>query len=212
MGEFIRPHDRPYQAGIDLDGVEFSEKISMKQWLTKRNIPAVPGAQIITRELIRTPDVNTLGYYTARIESTRRESTLEELEKYRFPDLPVVHTSNSPKNKVERLVIDGAAKKDDQDSYLRDDNGVYIPRETVKRVILIDNSRDKVLEGFDKLLKEKPDLALLLSTFTLLYFYDFTTGRPPKGPVDSQTPVFNMNGWISLKEILGEFRSLDVQK
>lgn len=157
--------------GIDYDGtlIRKAPSYDFLRRFTKRGLPTIPGCQEALIEIGQTPGLEVLGLYTVRPEWLRGRQTRQDVARRGLPIEKIFHTANSPKQKVERLLLDSLGIPTEQ-GLLRDDAGLYVPDPNVQAVILVDDSFEKVIQGARELAQEKPEFKNLLMLFTLFAF------------------------------------------
>ena len=190
--------------GVDYDGVVVRKPKSydLLRRTSKMGLPNVAGAIKGLDALRAEPDVDFLGIYTVRPEWLRRGQTDRQIRRRGIPVERVTHTTNSPKAKIEALLLDGSGYNAGRLSHDEIMLGI-----DVRQIVLIDDSVSKVVAGAVELAAEKPELRRHMELFTLAAFSSKDPEELHELSVPGVINVVSMRGWADARKMLDEVRS-----
>lgn len=209
---------RSIHVGIDYDGVIVKKP---KGWdlprrTSKMGLPTLPDTTEGLTNLYESSDVDVLGVYTVRPKWLREGQTRRQIEYRGIPLYRVTHSTNSSMEKVAAVLTDSLddtawSQGQNKEDFLLDDlieKGLLTGNGKVGRIVLIDDSPRKVIEGALQLAEERPNLIPLLERFTLAAF-DPKLSADLAGDIfpDSGIHVVTMRGWKDTGRMLDEVRS-----
>lgn len=210
--------ERPFQVGIDYDGVfvKKAESYDIARRATKFGLPTLPGVIDGISFLNHQKDTNVLGIYTVRPKWLREGQTRRQVKKRGFPVDRIVHTTNSPVDKIRQLFFDsvgygkvhkypgGTALPNDEvfkplaEERLRN----IINGQDLRQVILIDDSTEKVIKAAEYLYDEDPGLRPFLERFTHIAFNPKQPERFEGLIIPGVIHVVTMRDWSEIKRVM----------
>mgnify|MGYP001582781661 CR=1 FL=1 len=206
---------RPYKVGIDYDGVfiKKAKSYDIPRRATKFGLPSMPGVVEGVNFLREQPDVDLLGVYTVRPQWLREGQTRKQVIKRGYPVERIVHTSNSPTDKVRELLYDSVGFGSGPYPSTGQVEPFQIPlsvedieAKRLRRVILIDDSTQKIIDAAKQLYNEEPNLSPLLERFIHIAFN-------PKQPeqfegliIPGIIHVVTMRDWSEIERVMEQIR------
>ncbi|MFH1826992.1 MAG: hypothetical protein ABH812_00985 [bacterium] len=206
----------PIQVGIDYDGVfiEKAKSHDIFRRATKFALPSLPGVVEGVNFLRRQPDVNVFGVYTVRPEWLREGQTKRQVLKRDYPVERIVHTTNSPKDKIRQLLFASvgfdkvASSQTFDDSYLHERLQRRAERFGLKRIILIDDSTQKIVDATKQLYDEEPEIRPLLERFTHIAFNPKQPGQFEGLIIPGVIHVITMRNWSEIRKVTEQIRQI----
>lgn len=189
------------KVGIDYDGVVIkkAKDYDLYRRATKFALPTLPGVLEGLDVLRNQSDVDVMGIYTVRPEWLRRGQTDRQVRRRNIPIERITHTTNSSKAKIEALL---------EDSLLGWGPNTVSEFSEVGRVVLIDDSAQKIVDGAQQLYDEKPGLRHILERFTLVAFNPKQPERLKGMIIPGVVHVVSMQSWKDVGRMLNEVRAL----
>ena len=207
-----------YQVGIDYDGVfiKKAKPLDFPRRATKFGLPSMPGVIDGVNFLNNQRGVNVLGVYTVRPQWLREGQTRRQVLRRNFPVERIVHTTNSPADKIRHLLYDatdqsGLVKSPSYDKKTEHFQDEWLRRRIntfgLNQIILIDDSTQKIIDAAKQLYEERPGIRPLLERFTHIAFN-------PKQPeqfegliIPRVIHVVTMRDWSEIERVMGQIRS-----
>ena len=163
--------------------------------------------------LRKQPDVDLLGVYTVRPQWLREGQTRRQVERRGFPVERIVHTTNSPVDKVRQLLYDSVGFGSGPYPSTGKVEPFQIPLSVedivakgLRRVILIDDSSDKIIEAAKQLYDEDPSLRPLLERFTHIAFNPKQPEKLEGLIIPRKIHVVTMRDWSDIGNAMKEIR------
>lgn len=194
--------------GIDYDGVVIKKASSwdIPRRASKMGLPNLPGAIEGIDYLQSQQDVDVMGVYTVRPEWLRKRQTDRQIRRRQIPLEKVTHTTNSPKEKIKALLMDSLEGFRPREISVREVEEELIRR--IGKIVLVDDSIQKVVDGAKELLWEHPAFIPLLKRFVLVAFNPKQPEKLQGMIVPGVVHIVSMRSWNDVRGVLNNIRSL----
>lgn len=226
--------ERKTAVGLDFDGVMVRKPkgFDIPRRATKMGLPPVEGIHDALSQMRFAYDLSIAGVYTVRPSWLRGGQTRRQVERHGFGEdvSKVVHTNNSPKDKIRTLLLDTVAARCNFGAPLRLVDQSYRPGGEHDSAILVDDSYAKIIGGIEALGEDPQTLPLLnhlvffafgkeqvqintgkdydpLTAFVLPHDLHIKWVGDPKG-VQASVPIIGLPSWDRLGESMDKLKFL----
>ncbi len=223
--------------GLDFDGVMVRKApvYDLLRRSTKMGLPPVEGVADALSLIENDTTLSIAGVYTVRPDWLRKAQTERQIRRHGFGIERVIHTTNSPIEKVRHFLVDSVGYHDDSmfgGVTTRQENGQYVPNED-RWAVLVDDSYGKIKQALDEVGQDR-EFHHLLNRFAFFVFgktqEQINTGKKfdpvmpmvspgihvkaglKDGKVTYAVPIVALPNWRSLPEALrklSEYHSID---
>lgn len=178
--------------GLDCDGVLAKKPLCVDfvRRATKWGLPLIPGSTEGVQFFKNQDDIHLLGIYTTRFRWLNRKPTEKFIKRNNLPIDHIVYCSLNYTNKLRRLFFETT-------------KGTLTPPDNLQRIVLIDDSAQKIISAYHEL-KKDPRYEKILPLFTYVAFGENNTIRIDTNP--DTLHIITMGGWDEREVVLDEIR------
>jgi hypothetical protein len=196
--------------GYDFDGTLVGKP---KSWdilrrATKFFLPIRDGAIEGINFISSQGNLETLGIFTVRPEWLRKRQTKKQIKRKNIPNLEVTHTANSYKGKIEAL-FNSALGWNPKTPITAIEGRIerQIELKKIGRILLVDDSADKVIKAAEELYEEKPNIQPLLERFILITFDPSQQEAVKEEKYDKFRSIIYIRGWSDIQSLISVIRT-----